>query len=267
MNAPIPVVILFLTEQFTKGASYSSINSHRSALSLLLGSKIGSDEQISRFLKGVYKQRPSLPKYNFIWDPQTVLDFISDWYPNDVLPLVQITKKLAMLLALCTGHRVQTISVIKLTDLVFSQNQITITISDLIKTSTAGRDQPTLILPYFNDKPNICPAKCLMDYLSVTKNIRNQVNYLFITHKRPHRRATTQSISRWIKDVLASSGIDVATFSAHSTRHAATSRARAAGLSIDAIRKSAGWTTNSQAFAKFYNRPIIVENFARSILE
>lgn len=86
---------------------------------------------------------------------------------------------------------------------------------------------------------------------------------MFITHKR----AMSQSISRWIKNMLAASGIDVATLSAHSTRHAATSSARAAGLSVDAIRKAAGWTVNSQAFAKFYNRPIVVENFARSIID
>lgn len=128
LEAPTTVVIVFLTEQYKKGASYSSLNSHRSALSLLLGNKVGSDEQVSRLLKGAYKQRPSLPKYQFIWDPQTVLNFISGWYPNEVLPLDQITKKLAMLLALCTGHRVQTISVIKLTDFVFSPHQITITI-------------------------------------------------------------------------------------------------------------------------------------------
>ncbi|KAI8440715.1 hypothetical protein MSG28_009058 [Choristoneura fumiferana] len=77
--------------------------------------------------------------------------------------------------------------------------------------------------------------------------------------KRPHRDATAQSISRWIKQVLAKSGVDVSIFSAHSTRHAATSTAAAAGVSIDVIRKTAGWTATSQTFAKFYNRSIIDE--------
>lgn len=269
LEAQVPRVILFLTEQFQKGASYGSLNSHRSALSLLLGNRIGSDEQVSRLLKGVFKNRPSVPKYNYTWNPQTVLDFIGNWYPNNNLPLDKLTKKLATLVALCTAHRVQTLSVIKVEDIVISQNQIIIRISDIIKTSAAGREQPTLLLPYFNDKPNICPAKCLEDYLSVTKNIResNELKYLFITHKRPHKRATAQTISRWIKEALAASGIDVTTFGAHSTRHAATSSARAAGLSVDSIRKTAGWTQNSQAFARFYNRPIIVDNFARSLFE
>ncbi|KOB72478.1 Uncharacterized protein OBRU01_08744 [Operophtera brumata] len=181
-QAPITAVIMFLTKKFQKGASFGSLNSHRSALSLLL-----------------------------------VLDHVCDWYPNDSLPLDQITKKLAMLLALWTGHRVQTLSVIKLGNVVFSRSQIIITISDLIKTSAAGRKQPTLMLPYFNIS-NICPAKCLVDYLSVTRSVRNGIHHLFITHKRPHKRATAQTISRWLKDVLAASGIDVVMFSAHNTR-------------------------------------------------
>lgn len=68
------------------------MNSHPSALSLLLGNKIGSNEQISRLVKRTYKQRPSLPKYNFIWDPQVVLDYLSEWYPNNNLPLDQINQ-------------------------------------------------------------------------------------------------------------------------------------------------------------------------------
>lgn len=86
-----------------------------------------------------------------------------------------------------------------------------------------------------------------------------------MTHTRPHKCATAQTIIRWIKDVLAASGIDVARFSAHSTRHAATSSARAAGVSVATIRKTASWTPNKQAFEKFYNLPVITENFANAL--
>lgn len=103
--------------------------------------------------------------------------------------------------------------------------------------------------------------------MSTTNDIRplNNKN-LFLTFKPPHKTASSQSISRWIKQVLAVSGVDVASFSAHSTRHAATSAARAAGLSLDVIRKTAGWTANSQTFARFYNRPLVAESsFARTV--
>jgi site-specific recombinase XerD len=263
----ISLVLTFLTDQFNQGASYGSINSHRSALSLFLGNNIGKDEQIKRLLKGVYKMRPSFPKYTHTWDPKIVLDHIAEWYPNTTISLEKITKKLVVLLALCTAHRVQTISLIKIHNIHLCPNGVKIIISDIIKTSAAGREQPILFLPYFEEKTNICAATVLRDYLSITSDKRPlNSERLLITVKRPHRDATAQSISRWIKQVLAESGVDVATFSAHSTRHAATSTAASAGVNVDLIRKTAGWSSTSQTFARFYNRLIIDDGiFARSV--
>lgn len=263
----IPSVITFLSEQFDKGVSYGSLNTHRSALSLLLGNQIGTNDCVKRILKGAYRIRPSMPKYTSTWDPQVVLNEISNWYPNTNISLEKITKKLAILLAICTAHRVQTLSLIEISNINCNDMGIEITITKLIKTSGPGRDQPLLLLPYFHDNPKICPATTLKDYLSMTESHRTEsMRNLFLTFRRPYRCATSQSISRWIKDVLAASGVDVTVFSAHSARHAATSAASAAGVSIDTIRKRAGWTSDSNIFARFYNRPLMIsDNFARSI--
>lgn len=266
-EAPLSAVITFFVDLFNKGASYGSINSHRSALSLLLGNNVGSDERIKRLLKGIYRQKPCRPKYTATWDPKLVLDVISDWYPNSNLNLVKLTKKLTMLLALCTSHRVQTFSLIKISNISRSQSGIKITISDIIKTSAPNREQPLLFLPYFWEDPSICPASALDDYLAATSGLRPEgVENLLITHKKPHKEASSGTISRWIKQTLAECGVDVTVFSAHSTRHASTSAAASAGVPIDTIRKTAGWSTSSLTFARFYNRPVTDEGiFARSV--
>lgn len=268
-ESSISTILSFLSEQYTKGASYGSINSHRSALSLLLGSHIGTDDRVTRLLKGVFKLKPSLPKYTSTWDPQVVLNYITNWFPNRELSREIITKKLVILLALCTAHRMQTFSLIKLENIYSHSNGINIAIKDIIKTSAAGREQPTLFLPYFRENPRICPATTLEDYLHVTSSDRpSNVSHLLLTVKRPYKGATAQTLSRWTKQVLRESGVDVATYSAHSARHAATSAAAAAGVSVDAIRKTAGWTKASQTFAKYYNRPIIENNnFSRSVCQ
>lgn len=265
----IPTVLCFLSEQYMKGTSYGSLNSHRSALSLLLGDNIGAEDLVKRLLKGAFKLKPIFPKYCSTWDPQIVLNYVSNWYPNRELSREKITKKLVILLALCTAQRVQTLSLIKIENINICSNGINIAIKDIIKTSAAGREQPTLYLPYFQENPRICPATTLKDYLNVTNDDRPaNVSNLLITMKRPYKSATAQSISRWIKQALAESGVDVAAFSAHSTRHASTSAAAAAGVSVDAIRKAAGWTKTSQVFAKFYHRPIVQDNnFAQYILQ
>lgn len=254
----------FLSERFNEGCSYGSLNSHRSALSLLLGDQIGSDDRIKRILKGAYKIKPNCPKYNYTWDPQVVLNYISNWHPNSSLSLEKITKKLTILLALCTAHRVQTLSLIRLENITITDSGVKILITSNIKTTAPGRDQPLLILPYFRDNLKICPASALKEYISKTKSFRtqNSGNLLLIT-RSPHRAATAQTISHWIKAVLSESGVDTRVFTAHSTRHASTSAAHSAGVSVDVIRKTAGWTASSNTFARFYNRPIVKDdNFA-----
>lgn len=266
-DASVPHVVSFLSNLFESGASYGTLNSHRSALSLLLGSEVASNDCIKRLLKGVFRLRPSLPRYSSTWDPQIVLSHISEWAPNSQLSLEKITKKLVILLALCTAHRVQTFSLIKLNNIKIKNNGVEIVISDIIKTSGIGRNQPVLFLPFFRENLSICPATTLIDYMSITQDLRPlSTDHLLITVKRPHKGATAQSISRWIKQVLCVSGVDVAVFGAHSARHAATSAARAAGVSLDLIRKTAGWTASSQSFAKFYNRPLVGDSmFAESV--
>lgn len=266
-EAPISSVITFLVDLYNKGTSYTSINGHRSALSLLLGNNIGSDERIKRLLKGIYRQKPPKPKYTTTWDPKRVLDYVSQWYPNSNQSLTNVTKKLVVLLALCTSHRVQTFSLIKISNILKSSVGIKILISDVIKTSATTHNQPVLFLPFFTENPSICPAKTLEDYLTLTSTLRPEgTDNLLLTHKKPHKLATAQTISRWIKQTLAESGVDVTVFSAHSTRHASTSAAASAGINIDDIRKAAGWSSNSQTFVKFYNRPVIDESsYARSV--
>lgn len=77
-----------------------------------------------------------------------------------------------------------------------------------------------------------------------------------------------QILSHWVKLMLKNSGLDIEKFSSHSTRHASTSTASNLGVKIDVIRNAAGWTKESQTFAKFYKLPIISDanSFAQAVL-
>lgn len=108
-----------------------------------------------------------------MWDPQQVLNYISKWFPNSKLSIEHITKKLVMLLALCTAHRVQTFALIKVENINITESGVVIRICNIIKTSAPGRDQPILVLPYFKENINICPATTIKDYLAVTRDIRS----------------------------------------------------------------------------------------------
>lgn len=264
----LSTILDFLTDVYNKGSQYSTINSYRSALSLILG-KIMSDDLISRFCKGVYRLRPSLPRYNLTWDVNIVLNHLGNLFPHEQVSLETITKKCVTLMALVTAHRMQTISKIVMQNIVFSEDEILIKITDLIKTSRPGTAQPVLHLPYFKEKPQICPAGTLMAYIERTNSVRKSEK-LFISFRKPYNYVTAQSLGRWVKCTLRDSGVDVSVFSSHSTRHASTSLAYKQGVSLDLIRNTAGWTGNSTTFARFYNRAIMKDqncyDFAKSII-
>lgn len=129
------------------------------------------------------------------------------------------------------GTSVQTLSLIDIANVKFHESGAIIIVNQIITTSAPNRPNPKLVLPYFAEKQCICPVKTLSSYITRMAEFRSltNTNMLILTSKKPHHNASAQSISRWVKATLAWSGVDVSVFSAHSTRHAATSAARRAG--------------------------------------
>jgi len=260
-------VLLFLKKTFDSGVQYGTINSYRSAMALIANRNqdLGNDNMVRRFLKGCSKQRPAKAKYDCTWDPTVVIDMLNSWAPLSELSLHDLSLKTVTLLALATAHRVQTFASIKLQNIKSNDSKIEIFISEQIKTSGPGRFQPYLILPRFLDQKNICAARALEEYISRTEKLRDS-DFLFIGIAKPHKPVGSQTISRWIRTTLQKAGIDTSIFGAHSCRHASTSAAKRAGISVDEIRSRAGWSKSSNVFAKFYDRPCHAgQNFAQAV--
>ena len=53
-------MLKYLTDSFHKGNSYGTLNTYRSAVSLTSPDNIGQDSLISRFLKGVFRLKPTV---------------------------------------------------------------------------------------------------------------------------------------------------------------------------------------------------------------
>ncbi|XP_036150166.1 uncharacterized protein LOC105830632 [Monomorium pharaonis] len=248
-------VIQFLTEKFEKGAAYGSLNSMRSAISLISENNVGKSSNISRLFKGIFMLRPTKPKYDRTWDVNIALRKIEEWYPLKELTLEYLTQRLVLLLALGTAHRAQTLASIKLANIKRNTEEYEIEIPNRIKTSRPGSYQPLLVLPVYKENPKLCIASTIDAYIQKTAQLRGNIDDLFVTIKKPTRAASTATISRWIKAALYRCGINEE-FTAHSTRHAVTSAALRKGMDLETIRKTAGWSKNSQVFAKYYNKTI-----------
>lgn len=263
-------VTAFLSN-LVSNVGYSSVNTARSAISLLSTNSphdsVGSHPVVKRFIKGAAKLKPPKPRYDFTWDASQVTIYLKTLWPHSNLTLSVLSEKCVMLIALCTAHRCQTLSLIKLSKINFCDDKVEIFVEDVIKTSGPGKLQPRLVLPIFSQHPYWCAFTCLQDYISCTKDLRDPADdYLFLSISKPVKPVGSQTISRWIKNVLSKSGVDTTHFTRHSVRHASTSKAFSSGVSIDIIRQRAGWSKSSETFARFYNKPIISDmTYAKSV--
>jgi hypothetical protein len=74
--------------------------------------------------------KPSLPRYNFTWNVTDLLKYLGK-LNNVTLTLKQATFKLSTLLALLTAQRLQSLHLIDIRNIVFSENIIKIRFGDL----------------------------------------------------------------------------------------------------------------------------------------
>ena len=127
------------------------------------------------------------------------------------------TLKLTMLLCLVTAQRSQTLRLLKLSIMISEGPNIIITISDLVKPSSVRINSPIIKLNPYADK-----ATALHEYIGMTKDLRKEVDNLFISYARPHLAVTKNTISRWIKSMLERGEIDISIYKSHSIRAAAS---------------------------------------------
>lgn len=264
----------FLTTLYDEGLSYSSINSARCALSAILESPVsaystfGEHPDVKRFMKGIFQSRPPLPRYCKTWDVNLVLQYIGSMGNSQELSLKDLTLKLVMLVALTTAQRGQSLHLLDTQNMVQEETAYTFMLNSNLKQSKPGRSTSELVIKlnaYPHDR-NLCVVNACSVYLERTKLLRGSESRLFITHQKPHKTASRDTIRRWIQQMMIKAGIDINVYKPHSVRSAAASKAKAANASLVEIMQTAGWSS-AATFAKFYDREIEQSSsFADSVL-
>jgi integrase len=257
VRSDIAVILNFLADLFESGRSYSSINVHRSMLSSTLdpvgGIPVGQHQVVVKLLQSIYYLKPPKPKYANTWDVNLVLSFLASLGPNEELDLKTISHKLTILLALSTFLRVGELANIERNSIHFSETEASFSLSKPRKSQKTGPVANFTLKRLPNSQ--LCPVDCLGYYIFMTDVLRtSSSSKLLVSFIKPHRPVTATTISIWIKSVLSGAGIDKS-FTAHSTRGAASSKAAAAGIPIDEILKRASWTKES-TFLRFYKRTV-----------
>ena len=257
VSATVAQWLNFLAELVKSGVGYSGVNTARSAISTTLvisdSATFGTHPLVKRFLKGVFEQKPSLPRYETICDVSQVLTRICSYPPAEDISLEKLTFKVVMLLALLTGQRTQTIHCLDVNHRDMSDKKCIFYLTSLQKHSRPGKHQKPIELEAFDQEPNLCVIRHLKAYVDKTSVLRSDTNsnQLLLSFQKPFKPVSKDTISRWIKNVLKDACIDTTKFGTHSTRAASTSAAAKAGTPPEVILESAGWS-NCGTFAKFY---------------
>ena len=206
-------------------------------------------------MRGVFELKPALPRYSDIWDVNIVLDYLKTFNDLTSISLKALTLKLAMLLCLTTGQRGQTVHKIDVNCIQELPDRYRITVEEKLKQTKPGRHLKPIELRAFHEDKSICAFRHLKEYLLRTSRHRTLYSQLLLSYIKPFKPVSRNTVSRWVKEVLRSSGIDTEKYSAHSSRAASTSFCKAKGLSLQDIMTAAGWS-DTETFARFYEKPL-----------
>ncbi len=255
---------MFLHSLYTKGMSYSSLNTARSAISNLgltpeasqSNVPIGRHLLVCRYLKGVFNELKPVPKYHATWSVDPVLDYLSTLWPLDRLSLKEVTLKLVILIALTTRQRCQTLTFLDISSEYMHkmENSYRFVLTEHVKQNRPGNVFGHLCLYKFAVR-ELCVYETLDYYLDITEKLRTSPK-LLVSFIKPFGAVTASTVGRWIKTLLGQAGVDTTQFSAHSIRSASTSKA-AASVPVELILATVGWKEES-TFCRFYNRPVAV---------
>ena len=268
----LDVFLSFLLKQFrgnNEGVplGYSAMNTLRSAVSSvadIAGKPTGQYPLVKRFMRAVLQNRPALPRYNYTWDPDVVLNYIKLLGPNRTLTVSQLVRKSTVLLLLLSGRHGQVLHVLDIRNMFLTSSRVSFQIVDLLKTSRPGHNFSQLIFKAYAPDRCLCVITTLHAYLQRMSDIRGDINNLLVTTRKPFKAASLDTIRRWTRDMMRNAGIDLQVFAPHSTRAAASSKALCY-LLLHTIIKSVGWS-NSSVFATYYKKPFCSSNIQDGVL-
>ena len=260
--------LLFLFNSKTpSGKDYSSgcLSNIRSSISFFVQNdipRLGFNQALVKLFNYFHKMRPSLShRYNVTWDVGIVLKLLAKWHPKESLSLKHLTLKTVALVALTSSDRAQSLHALRVDLAHISPEGLVFVIPSILKHTRRGSPASKIVCvswdaPELNVEDYVLfyMAKTLKYRLKAWKKDKKDVKQLFLSYRTgcPVVRA---SISRWVREVMDLSGIDISTFAPHSTRGASISEATRRGATPSQILSQGNWS-NLGTYQRFYNREI-----------
>ena len=154
-------------------------------------------------MKGVFRLRPTLPKYTFTFDATVVLQYLKQMDPFDKLSLKDLSLKLAMIISLLSVQRDQVLAHLDTTAMQLCEDKCTFYIKELMKTSMPGKHTPPVEQFSHPFDKSLCLMTLIKHYLWKAFNIKGVFIKLFVSYTYPHQPLTTTTLGRWCCAMLS----------------------------------------------------------------
>ncbi len=270
---PVNTIIHFLTYlKDVKKLSYKSVAAARLALGNyavlinLQNEGLMSHPLISKLMKGMANLNPPTKTYQQIWNPQTVSDYLRQLPDNEKLSRLLLTQKVAILTALVTGSRCQTLHLVKRRRMTDTGDCFCCNVPVITKAAQIQHKEQVIHFPRYSE-PKLCVYSAVKYCKELTDKYKHkEADKLFVTTRHPFKAAAQSTLAGWIRQCMANAGVDVSLYTTHSTRKAATSQAAEVSVPLGTFLKAAGWS-NSHTFAQYYKLPVVQhDTFATAVL-
>ena len=93
-----------------------------------------------------------------------------------------------------------------------------ISVHEKLKQTKPGRHLEPIELLVFPEDKELCVVQHLREYIHRTDPLRKDHSQLLLSYVKPFKPGARDTVSRWVKQVLQSAGIDITKYSAHKHR-------------------------------------------------
>ena len=125
----------------------------------------GKDPLTSKVVKGMFRERPRIPRKVVVYDTNKVIRYFSQMPSDHELLLEALTKKLTTLLCILSGQRSQSIAKLYIEHMHQDDKVFTFFIPKMLKTTTPSFHQEPLEFDFFHKMQTLV-------YIDVLSNIQ-----------------------------------------------------------------------------------------------
>ena len=120
----ITLVLDFISAMFEKGHGYSTINSAKDGVATIMHippyDSLNKHPLINKYMTGIFNLRLPKPKLSFLWDVDISFRYFERQGDNCLLSDIVLTQKLIILLLLLGAHRLSTIKLLSINNMVLN---------------------------------------------------------------------------------------------------------------------------------------------------